>query len=129
MKTIFIALLQIIITSGILYGYYHLFLRNNKFHRYNRFYLLGATVVSLIIPFLKIPLYFSKQEADASILYRSLQIINGQEEEIIITNNAFSWADLLTWQPIAIAIYFLITIYVFAKLIFALYRIIRLKYK
>lgn len=128
MKVIFIVIFQIIIASGMLYGYYHFFLRNNKFHRYNRFYLLGATVVSLILPFLKIPLYFTSEEADASILYRSMQLINGQEE-VIINDNSFSWNQLLTWQNISIGLYALVTFFILARLIIALKRIIRLRYQ
>ena len=47
MKPILYYLVQVIIASGILYGYYHLALRNKRFHRYNRFYLLAATVISI----------------------------------------------------------------------------------
>ena len=68
MKTILLYLLQVTICSGILYSYYHFFLRNKKFHQFNRFYLLAATVVSLLIPFLQIPVYFSRQQADSSII-------------------------------------------------------------
>lgn len=43
-------LLQVIICSGILFLYYHLALRNRLFHQWNRFYLLAAVVLSLILP-------------------------------------------------------------------------------
>ena len=33
---------KVFIASGILFGYYWLFLRNKKFHHYNRFYLVGG---------------------------------------------------------------------------------------
>ena len=39
---------KMILISGLLYGYYALFLRNAPFHRYNRAYLLGITITSLI---------------------------------------------------------------------------------
>ena len=45
MKATLLYLLQVIIASGLLYGYYHFFLRNNRFHQYNRFYLLLSSVV------------------------------------------------------------------------------------
>ena len=128
MKVIFITIFQIIITTGLLYSYYHFFLRNNKFHRYNRFYLLGATVVSLLIPFLKIPLYFTNEEADASVLYRSMQLINGREE-VIVNENSFNWDQLFTWQNISIGLYTLVTLFILARLIIALKRIIRLRYQ
>ncbi len=55
MNALLFYLLQVIVTSGILYRYYHFALRNKRFHRYNRFYLLAATVLSIMIPFLDIP--------------------------------------------------------------------------
>ena len=128
MKEILFYFLQVIIISGLLYSYYHFFLRNNKFHRYNRFYLLGATVISLLIPFLKIPLYFTSEEADASILYRSMQIINGQEE-VIVTENNISWQQLFTWQNISIGVYVLVSLIILVRLVIALKRIIRLRYQ
>ena len=74
MKEILFYFLQVIIITGLLYCYYHFFLRNNKFHRYNRFYLLGATVVSLILPFLDFTFYF-KSEADIPAIYQVLSVV------------------------------------------------------
>ena len=42
-----------ILASGLLFGYYCLALRNKKFNFYNRFYLLAAIVLSLVLPLLK----------------------------------------------------------------------------
>ena len=41
--------------SAILYGYYWVFLRNASFHPYNRWYLLGSALISLLLPFLRLP--------------------------------------------------------------------------
>jgi hypothetical protein len=41
--------------SAILYGYYWGFLRNASFHPYNRWYLLGSALISLLLPFLRLP--------------------------------------------------------------------------
>ncbi len=55
-----IILLKLLASSGILYAYYWLFLRKNrKFHRYNRFYLLGAVLIAMVLPFLKIDIFLS----------------------------------------------------------------------
>lgn len=43
-------LVKSILLSGIFYGYYLLFLRNNRFHAYNRFYLLICMALSVVIP-------------------------------------------------------------------------------
>ncbi len=48
---------KMVLCSGILLGYYWLFLRNRRFHHYNRFYLLATLVFSIVLPFIKIPVF------------------------------------------------------------------------
>ena len=76
MKPILFYLLQVIAASGLLYTYYHFALKNKKFHRYNRFYLLMTLVISCLIPFLNIPVYFSQGEAESSVVLQTLQVIS-----------------------------------------------------
>src|SRR5450432_107288 len=46
---------RVILISGLLFGYYQLCLRNAPFHGYNRFYLLGITILSLLLPVVPLP--------------------------------------------------------------------------
>jgi N-acetylmuramoyl-L-alanine amidase len=46
---------KMILISGLLYGYYRLFLRDRLFHQYNRYYLLGIPVASLVLPWIPLP--------------------------------------------------------------------------
>lgn len=41
-----------ILSSGLLFLYYWIFLRNKSFHRFNRYYLLGNLILPLILPLL-----------------------------------------------------------------------------
>src|ERR1017187_648420 len=75
-------LLKVIICSGILCGYYYLALRNKIFHRWNRFYLLAAVVLSLIVPVMKINISQSSGEDKGSVV-KMLQTINNSDEIII----------------------------------------------
>ena len=68
-------LVQMIICSGLLYGYYHFFLKNERFHRYNRYYLLCIIFLSIVLPLFKIPVYVSEQESKTAVL-QSLASIN-----------------------------------------------------
>ena len=77
--------LQVIAASGLLYGYYHFALRNKRFHRYNRFYLLMAIVISSLIPFLNIPVYFSANETRSSVVLQTLQVISSPAGEETMT--------------------------------------------
>lgn len=64
-------LLKSTIAMAVLFGIYHLFLEKEKMHRFNRFYLLGALMFSLALPFVNIPVYVeaatpvAKQEVEA----------------------------------------------------------------
>jgi hypothetical protein len=41
--------------SAVLYGYYRAFLQDSSFHRYNRWYLMGSVLISVVLPFLRLP--------------------------------------------------------------------------
>ena len=47
-------LLKMLTCSALLYGYYRIALYNEKFHQWNRFYLLAAFVVSMVVPIISI---------------------------------------------------------------------------
>ncbi|MES1250255.1 MAG: hypothetical protein ABUL46_06190, partial [Chitinophaga rupis] len=55
---LFLYPLRMILVSAVFYWYYQLFLHNRAFHPYNRYYLPGSVVLSLILSLLRIPLHF-----------------------------------------------------------------------
>ena len=119
MKEILFYFLQVIIISGLLYSYYHFFLRNNKFHRYNRFYLLGATVVSLILPFLDFTFYF-KSEADIPAIYQVLSVVR------VGDNINQSLSPAIALNLLLNIFYFLITVVLLFRFSFSLFKLKRL---
>ena len=72
---------KVIACSAILLGYYHLFLRNQKFHRYNRFYLLASAAFSVLLPLYRIPVFYDSSAA-ATTWMKPLYIFS-----------AISWED------------------------------------
>lgn len=74
-------LLKVIICSGILLGYYWLFLRNKIFHRYNRFYLLAAIVLSLSLPLIQINIW-NKSEKPKNEVIQLLQIVSSGDNYV-----------------------------------------------
>src|SRR5215510_11009281 len=101
MKSLFYYLIQVITCSGILYGYYHFFLRNKKFHIYNRFYLLVAATISFLLPFLNIPVYFSASEANSSFVLKTITSISSNDfsepvsTPVPLKSNTVTTGDLL----------------------------------
>ena len=128
MKTLLFYLLQVIVTSGILYGYYHFALRNKRFHKYNRFYLLAATVVSMGVPFLNIPVYFTQSDADSSFVLQTLTVFSaaGSDNSTVFATSAETHSNWFTWQNLSWLIYMLIAFIVLLRIIFSLLKIRRI---
>ena len=97
---------RMIVASGLLYGYYHCFLRNRCFHGYNRFYLLIAAAASVVIPFLSIPLHLPAAPEQGDGLAKALRVMvfaGWHESEQGVGGGADTrW---LTTQNLALAAY------------------------
>src|SRR5215204_5434472 len=124
MSSLLFYLLQVIAASGLLYGYYHFALRNKRFHRYNRFYLLMAIAISSLIPFLNIPVYFSENENGSSVVLQTLQVISSPAigETITpaiqtepVTGTWFNAERLVYLFYVLIILFFLIRIFISLK--------------
>ena len=94
MNPLFLYGIKVIVCSGILVGYYWLALRNKVFHHYNRFFLLSAVVLSLVVPVIKID--FWQQQQNETPVIKLLQAVNADNnslDEIVLTSttNAFDW--------------------------------------
>ena len=128
MKALFYYLVQVIITSGILYAYYHFALRNKKFHRYNRFYLLAATFISITIPFLNIPVYFTQSETDSSFVLQTLTVFSstGPGAPVLAAANETHHINWFTWRNLSYSFYILIASIALLRIIISLIKIRRL---
>ncbi len=129
MKTLLYYLLQMIVASGILYAYYHFALRNKRFHHYNRFYLLAATLISITIPFLNIPVYFTTEETNSSFVLQTLTAISpGSPQEPVLTATAdqLSTTGFFTTKNILYLLYALTGAIVLLRIIISLISIRRI---
>lgn len=128
MKVLVIYLLQVIAVSGLLYGYYHLVLRNNRFHQYNRFYLLSAAVISIIIPFLDIPYYFTPAEKKSSFVLQTITAISPEQYNPVTPGNYIpdGTSGQVSLSTVLLIIYLVIAVIVTLRLILSLLYIRRL---
>ncbi|MEO6540576.1 MAG: M56 family metallopeptidase, partial [Ferruginibacter sp.] len=113
-------LLKVIICSGILFGYYWLFLRNKIFHQYNRFYMLTAMALSLLLPLLKIS--FWQMDAGQNQAIRVLQAVSVGDEymsNMVITSHKSNWS----FEQLYPLIYWLISLIFFVVMLRTLYLI------
>ncbi len=72
METVLIYMGKMILCSAVLFGYYHLALKDRTFHHYNRFYLLAAVLVSLLLPLLKISYFTLEVNSNIYLLLSGL---------------------------------------------------------
>lgn len=70
---------KMVLCSGILLGYYWLFLRNRRFHHYNRFFLLGALVLSMVLPLIRIPIFEAPAGTLNRVAYQTIRAVTLQD--------------------------------------------------
>lgn len=114
-------ILKVIICSGILFGYYWSFLRNKIFHQYNRFYLLSAMILSLLLPLLKIDFWQQTDTPQASV-FKVLQAVSAGDEymsNVVITANKSGWS----FQQLYPLFYWMVSVVFFLVLVKTLFAI------
>ena len=128
MKSLLYYLIQVTICSGILYGYYHFFLRNKKFHAYNRYYLLSAIVLSIVIPFFNIPIYFSTSQGKSSLIFQTLTVISPYHANQVTYNfnSPVNHPSVFTIENILKAFYLAIAFLMFARVFMSMFQIKKL---
>jgi TonB family protein len=95
MSLILSYLARVTLISGLLYAYYWCCLRNRSYHGYNRFFLLGATVVSLVLPFVSIPIMdMGGAGARPSAIAVLHKITAGAWDEAITPGRHTGWLDV-----------------------------------
>src|SRR5262249_5658252 len=106
-------MLQIIITylvkvtlcSSLLFIYYHVALRNKRFHYYNRFYLLMSVILSLVLPLFKFSLFTMESNNDNAIRILNLIYADGETDAIFRTPGpTFGWEQYFLFVLIAFSL-------------------------
>ncbi|MFZ4770456.1 MAG: N-acetylmuramoyl-L-alanine amidase, partial [Ferruginibacter sp.] len=117
-------LLKVMLCSALLFGYYHLFLRNKVYHAYNRFYLLASVIIALLAPIINFKYFFTGTDVPAKPIQLLQVVTSGDEylEEVIIYShrNFFSLSQVLTF------IYILVSLFLLGALIKVLIQIVQL---
>jgi N-acetylmuramoyl-L-alanine amidase len=80
---VFLYLIKTVVLSGLLYGYYAIFLRDRFFHQFNRFFLLAIPVISLLLPVLRLDLPSFWRQAGSGLSVHLLGVGRGKLEEAV----------------------------------------------
>lgn len=131
MKQFLLYFIQVIISSGILYGFYHFVLRNTLFHKYNRYYLLASVLLSVFVPFLNIPIYFSGNNHTTNGIVNTIFYFGMDQgnEAVVSIYKSTTKVDGFNWSQILLIAYIFITLLAFLRMIVSLIKITNLKRK
>lgn len=122
--------IKMVLLSGILLGYYRLFLRHTAAHAFNRYYLLAAVFLALQLPFLRLSLPAWTDPVDQ--VARTLARPHGphtraEVTEAYVRNYSDLRLTLMRHAPYIYMAYGLITLVFAWPLLRSLYAIRRLK--
>lgn len=117
MEAILFYLGKMILTSGLMFLYYQLFLKDKTFHHYNRFYLLATLLVSLFLPLLKVSYFTIQVNNDIYLLLNKLQPANPD----IHSPGTTSYPFIFTLGLIAVSLFFTV------RFAYGNFKIIKLK--
>jgi N-acetylmuramoyl-L-alanine amidase len=112
-------LLKVMICSGILYGYYHLALKDKVFHQWNRFYLLCSVLISMLLPLVQVELNTPVQPESKVITV--LQMVSGADEYVREVNA--KPMSFLNGEFLSIVAYVLVSLITLVLFLLALRRI------
>lgn len=78
-------LIQVTAYTGILFLVYALLLRNKPIHAFNRAYLLGAALLPLVLPFIKLPTYnqYFEKARVANVRLPEVIAATGYEKQVM----------------------------------------------
>jgi len=116
---------QVNVAWLLLYAVYWAFLCRDTFFRWNRFYLLAATVFAISFPFLPIPTLFQDAVPEDQVLL----FFGGEQQEVAVTQAVkVEVQTLFTWENILLSTYLIGTLFLFMRLIINLLKIFKLAF-
>ncbi|MFN9784315.1 MAG: N-acetylmuramoyl-L-alanine amidase [Sphingobacteriales bacterium] len=117
-------LLKVMVCSGILYGYYHLALKDKVFHQWNRFYLLGIVLISMLLPLVQVEVNTPVQPESKVITV--LQMVSGADEYVREVNaKPMSWMNGEFLSAAAYGLVSLLTLILFLLALRRIHQMIR----
>ena len=120
------AFCEIILVSGLLYGYYWIFLRNSRFHVMNRFYLLCSLVFSIVVPFIHVPLEMFDSSWPEGIKAGYAEIISTANRTIPALDHQRPELHSQNLTTFISSIYILVCIVLLFRIVVVFFRVVKL---
>ena len=122
-------IIEVIICSALFAGSYRLLLRDGRFHQWNRFYILSATALSIIIPIIRIPIVITEMGTIFRIPFaiENAILFSPQMGQVEGIANIINGVQGASGKALIAAIWFIVFAFLFGRSILLFIRIIRLK--
>ncbi|PWN61267.1 M56 family metallopeptidase [Chryseobacterium viscerum] len=117
MEAILLYFGKTILCSGVTFLYYQLSLKDKTFHHYNRFYLLAAIVISLLLPLIRVDDFTIEVNNDMYMLLDKIQNFNTEKN----IDNGNLYFNIIFSALGLVSLYFL------GKLIYGIFKIQQFK--
>lgn len=117
METLILYFGKVMICSGVMFLYYQLSLKDKTFHHYNRFYLLSAILISLLLPLIRIEDFTIEVSNELYLLLGKIQNFNTEKN----LNNGNLYFSIIFSALGLVSLYFL------GKLIYGIFKIQQFK--
>lgn len=117
METLLLYFGKVILCSGVMFLYYQLSLKDKTFHHYNRFYLLSAILISLLLPLVKIEDFTIEVSNELYMLLGKIQNFNTQKN---VSNGNLYFSIIFSALG-------LVSLYFLGKLIYGIFKIQQFK--
>ncbi|MGU3375529.1 M56 family metallopeptidase [Chryseobacterium sp. M5A1_1a] len=117
MEAILLYFGKVILCSGVMFLYYQLSLKDKTFHHYNRFYLLAAILMSLLLPLIKVEDFTIEVNSDMYMLLDKIQ--NFKTEKKLDNGNLYFSIIFSTLG--------LVSLYFLGKLLYGIFKIQQFK--
>jgi len=108
---------KVILCSGVMFLYYQLSLKDRTFHHYNRFYLLSAMLISILLPLVEVEDFTIEVSSDLYLLINRFQNLNTDQT----INNDYIYFRIIFSALGLVSFYFL------GKLIYGILKIAQFK--
>lgn len=97
--------LKTILCSALLLAYYNVALKNRPFHQFNRFYLLGILLFSVVLPLLEIPIHNSAVVILGPELIKNMEVVNSTYYEEGVQTDTSASTQIFTISSTFFLIY------------------------
>ncbi|MCS3533139.1 M56 family metallopeptidase [Chryseobacterium sp. JUb7] len=117
MEAILLYFGKVILCSGVMFLYYQLSLKDRTFHHYNRFYLLSALLISMLLPLIKVEDFTIEVSND---WYKLIDQVQNFKTTKNISNDHIYFRSIFSALG-------LVSLYFLGKFIYGIFRIQQLK--